>query len=220
MTARLLLLRHGEVASHRGDVPLTLQGRSQAEQAGRRLGESGPNSADVLVAPTIRAWQTGLELVRGLTESGSGLVAGPTVTSALRNPDLYLRGQRVEMVSTAAAFAEQVSGTSEADVIDLAFYADFLTSRDRIGCWLHHRDPPGDTAAAVAARIGEFVKDLSKAYADQAQLVVGVTHSPVLRALSLCYLRADPGEPGYLDGYSLRLRADGSLDLLPAAPSC
>ena len=49
MTRRLLLLRHGEVSSHRGDVAVTDRGLDSAELLGRRLattaGRIGRNGA-------------------------------------------------------------------------------------------------------------------------------------------------------------------------------
>ena len=205
----LILLRHGAVASHHGDMPLTGEGRAQAELAGRRLAELDVGRVEILVGPTARARQTGRMLLNGLTgASPSTVVTGPSVASALRNPDLYLAGRRVDMVSTAAAFAEQVPGVTEADVTSVEFFASFLRSDDRIGCWLHHTDPPGDNAAAVAARVRQFALSLGHARAGQPDLVVGVTHSPVLRAVAVHYLGSDPGEPGHLHGYSVRPVAD------------
>jgi broad specificity phosphatase PhoE len=208
----LILLRHGEVASHRGDVPLTREGRGQAEQAGRRLARHHAARVSILVGPTLRAEQTGLIMLHGLTNADSSVqVTGPTVTQALRNPDLYLAGQRVDMVSTAAAFAQQVPGVTEAHVTGIAFYSDFVTSADRIGCWLHHPDPPGDTAATVASRIRQFAASLG--HVDGADLVVGITHSPVLRAVGSHFAGTDPGEPDYLHGYSVQVRSDGAVAL-------
>jgi broad specificity phosphatase PhoE len=201
----LILLRHGAVASHHGDVPLTREGRAQAELAGRRLAELDLGRVEILVGPTVRAQQTGRMLLRGFTGARpSTVVTGPSVSPALRNPDLYLAGHRVDMVSTASAFAEQVPGVSEADVTSVDFFASFLASEDRIGCWLYHPDPPGDNAAAVAARVRQFALSLGHVRARQPDLVVGVTHSPVLRAVASCYLGSDPGEPGHLHGYSVR----------------
>ena len=150
-------------------------------------------------------------LLQGLTsERASIAVDGPCVASALRNPDLYLAGHRVDLVSSAAAFAEQVPGLSESDVTAVGFFLGFLNAEDRIGYWLHHPDPPGEDAAAVAARIRAFAESLGDARVRRAELVVGITHSPVLRALALRYLSSDPGEPGHLDGYLLRPAPDRS----------
>jgi len=47
VTHRLLLLRHGEVTSHRGDVAVTDRGLEGAERLGRRLaGDLGPAVMD------------------------------------------------------------------------------------------------------------------------------------------------------------------------------
>jgi broad specificity phosphatase PhoE len=205
----LVLLRHGVVASHRGDLPVTHEGRCQAEQAGRRLAGQADRSAAVFVGPTLRARQTGLFLLHGLTSARRSIRAnGPAVTLALRNPDLYLAAQRVEMVSTAAAFADQVPGLRAADVSRVRFYAGFLSAPDRIGYWVNSADPPGEDPEAVAARIIAFAASLDHAPGLAASLVVGVTYSPVLRAVARHYLGTDPGEPAYLSGYCL-LRTPG-----------
>jgi broad specificity phosphatase PhoE len=208
----LILLRHGEVASHRGDTPLTPEGRGQAERAGRRLARHHNARLWILVGPTLRAQQTGMIMMRALMNANaSSQVTGPTTTFALRNPDLYLAGQRVDMVSTAAAFAQQVPMLTQAQVTGIPFYSDFLTSADRVGCWLHHADPPGDTAAIVATRIRQFAVSLGHvAGVDQ---VVGITHSPVLRAMGSHFAGIDPGEPDYLHGYSVQVRSDGAIAL-------
>jgi hypothetical protein len=39
------------------------------------------------------------------------------------------------------------------------------------------------------------------------------THSPVLRAILLCYTGEDPGEPGYLEPIDLTLSENGSPEL-------
>ena len=210
----LLILRHGAVASHRGDVPLTDEGRLQAERMGGRLASQDVGSVEILVAPTRRARQTGHMIMRGMRATRrSTAVTTPQVAAALRNPDLFLAGHRVEMVSTAAAFARQVPGMTVADVIGVEFFATFLECDDRIGYWLHHANPPGDDRAAVAARVRHFALNLGAAVAGLPDVVVGVTHSPVLRALATHFLGSDPGEPDYLDGYALRRRGDGSQDL-------
>ena len=209
----LLLLRHAAVASHRGDVPLTSSGRAQAQHLGRRLAAQRPGTVDILVGPTLRARQTGVLLSRALAgASPPAPVTGPSVAVALRNPDLYLAGHRVDMVSTAAAFAEQVPGVTAAEVTGVEFFANFLESADRIGYWLRHPCPPGDDPAAVAARIREFTLSLSHARSGQPGLVLGVTQSPVLRAVAMQFLGADPGEPGFLDGYAVQTQV-GSREL-------
>ena len=212
MIPALVLLRHGEVGTHQGDVPLTPTGRGQAERAGRRLAELPADRVWILAGPTLRAQQTGLLVFHGLTSANPGRQAtGPTVTTALRNPDLYLAGHRVDMVSTAAAFAAQVPGITEEQVTRISFFADFLTSADRIGYWLQHDNPPGDTAAIVAARVCRFAASLGDT--DRVDMAIGITHSPVLRALATHYRGEDPGEPDYLGGYCVGMLNDDALAL-------
>lgn len=206
----LILLRHGEVASHRGDVGLTPDGQRLAQEAGRRLAARCPGPLRVLCGATRRARETAQFLVRGIALADpSRAVAGPEDAFALRNPDLYLGGTRVDMVSSAAAFAEQVPGLTEDDVLAVPFFAGFLTAGDRIGWWLRHDAAPGDDAAAVTARIAAFTASLGYASGAKGRTVIGVTHSPVLRAIAAQLLGADPGEPPYLHGYALR--SDGVL---------
>ena len=165
------------------------------------------------------ARQTGLFLLHGLTSAHRSIRAsGPAVTLALRNPDLYLAAQRVEMVSAAAAFACRLPGLRATDVTWVPFYAGFLSAPDRIGYWLDSADPPGENPEAVPARITAFAASLGHAPRLAASLVVGVTYSPVLRAVARHYLGTDPGEPDYLSGYYLLQQPDGGyrLEHLPA----
>ena len=208
---RVLLLRHGAVASHQGDSPLTRAGRQQSDRGGRKLAAAGLGRIKVLTSATQRARQTASLLVHGVTSADpSAHVSGPSESFALRNPDLYLAGERVDMVSSARAFTEQVGGLTEGDVLGVPFFARFLAAPDRIGWWLHHDHPPGDDAADVARRILAFGASLRALTWPKPDTVIGITHSPVLRAVGLRLLGEDPGEPEYLEGYSLWLGSDGS----------
>lgn len=213
----LILLRHAAVASHAGDVPVTEAGAAESERLGRRLGALRPGLITLLAGPTRRARETGEGIACGLARAGSPGVTSPAVTSALRNPDLYLAGHRVDMVSTASAMADQVPGVTPGDVARLPFFAGFLASPERIGYWLHHPARPGETAAAVAERIRQFAASLSDAR-PVPDLVVAVTHSPILRALAMEFLCADPGEPGFLHGYLMTLGDGEVLDVRPVTP--
>jgi broad specificity phosphatase PhoE len=209
---RLLLLRHGEVVSHRGDQPLTPAGRYSAEQAGRQLAGSGLGTLGVLSGATRRARETAQGLVEGVTAAApSTPVSAPRVAFALRNPDIYLGGERVEMVSTAEAFAAQVPEMAADEVMRQEFYSAFLTAPDRIGYWLHCPNPPGDDALGVAARIAAFAASLGDRGPAAPDTVVGVTHSPVLRAVAVAFTGADPGEPAYLNGYLVDVMDDGTV---------
>src|SRR5579875_3966160 len=115
---RIHWLRHGRVASHRGDMPLTDEGWREAEAAGVRLSRLlvPDEIVSILYAPTRRTRETALALQRAITASTVGSphfsLLEPEVHMALRNPDLYVAGQRVEMVSSAEALAEQLSTVS------------------------------------------------------------------------------------------------------------
>ena len=212
MPPRLILLRHGEVVSHRGDQPLTDTGRGQAEEAGTRLAAAGLGAVSLLSGATRRAQETAQGVQAGLTAGApTAVVSPPEVAFALRNPDVYLGGHRVDMVSSAEAFADQVHGMTPDAVLGVPFFRGFLTAADRIEYWVRNAAPPGDDAAAVAARIAAFAQSLGDAGPAAADTVIGVTHSPVLRAVAVQFAGEDPGEPPYLSGYALEVAGDGSV---------
>jgi broad specificity phosphatase PhoE len=209
---QLILLRHGEVVSHRGDQPLTDAGRRQAEDAGTRLAERALGTVRLLSGATRRAQETAQGVRAGLTAADpAATVSGPTVAFALRNPDVYLGGERVDMVSSAEAFADQVPGLTPDAVLGVPFFAGFLAAPDRIEHWVRSASPPGDDAAAVAARIAAFAQSLGDAGPAAADTVIGVTHSPVLRAVAVQFTGEDPGEPPFLTGYTFDVAGDGSV---------
>ena len=205
---RLYLLRHGEVTSHRGDVPITPAAEHQAYDVGRALADHEPGPIRVLSGETRRAIDTAAHLGRGVVDGG-GRVLGPEVAFALRNPDLYVAGVRVDMVSSAEALARQVDGLPSEDVASLGFFPEFFTSPDRIGWWLRHDAPPGEGPAEVAARMRSFATSLLDPVVPHADVVVAVTHSPLLRAVGLDFLGRDIGEPSWVAGLLLTV-AEGS----------
>jgi broad specificity phosphatase PhoE len=211
---RLYLLRHGEVASHRGDVPITTAAENHAYGVGKDLGrrESGP--VKILSGETRRAFDTARHLAGGLIDVGVA-VTGPDVAFALRNPDLYVAGTRVDMVSSPEALASQVEGLAPSDVASLEFFPHFIESSDRIGWWLSHASPPGDDAGAVATRVRSFAASLTDPVANMPGVVVAVTHSPLLRAVGLDVLGLDIGEPPWVAGFVIDFDEQGewSLDL-------
>jgi broad specificity phosphatase PhoE len=217
---RLVLLRHGHVDSHRGDVPLTGQGLAQADAAGRRLAGEGDTLAALLTNPGTRRTRETAAAFGAAYAAAGGRVDDPEPhpCSALRNPDLYLGGSLVSMVSSAEAFAEQAPPLTAADVTAVPFFRTFLTHPDRVGYWLAHSSPPGDDAVTTGRRLAVFARSLADVPAWRGRLVVGVTHSPLLRALALTFLGADPGEPPFLHGYSLTLEAGGALTVEQVSP--
>jgi broad specificity phosphatase PhoE len=206
VTHRLLLVRHGEVTSHRGDVAVTARGLDSAARLGRRLAAT-TDRIRVLTGGTLRARQTGAAIAAGAGAAGAA-VDEPRVAFALRNPDIYVAGERVDMVSSAAALAEQVPGMTVDEAAAVPFFAAFFDHPDRIGWWLRLGDVPGEDAGALARRIDHFAASLPDRTAQPAELTVGVTHSPVLRACALAHLGHDPGEPGWLTGLELSVGPD------------
>jgi hypothetical protein len=66
---------------------------------------------------------------------------------------------------------------------------------------------------AVARRQMTFAVSLPYGQESRAVRYVLSTHSPVLRAILLCYTGEDPGEPGYLEPIDLTLSENGSPEL-------
>jgi broad specificity phosphatase PhoE len=211
MTQRLFLLRHGEVTSHRGDVPVTEEGLKTAEEVGRRLADRAEGAIRVVSGETRRTRETASAVARGARAAGAEVLEDG-VAFALRNPDLYLAGVRVDMVSSEAAFAAQVPGLEESDIGGIAFFSQWLTEPDRVGWWVAHQDPPGDDAAQVATRIKTYAASLADR-TDSTAFTVAITHSPVLRAVTVDVTGADPGEPQWLAGLEAEISPDRAVAL-------
>ena len=210
------LVRHGRVASHRGDIPITDEGREEVRAAGRLLQQELRAGEEIhfLTTPTRRSRETAETLLGTLRDSCLAEVEllEPRGEWAIRNPDLFLAGRRVEMVSTAEAMADQVagSGVTAADVERVEFFHSFFRSPDRIGYWLRHESPPGEVTVAVARRIMAFSRSLLDAPAERSRRYVCVTHSPVMRAVLAEYLDHDPGEPEWVERIDLAVRPDAT----------
>ena len=205
----LSFLRHAKVPSHKGDMDLTADASADIEAAVPRLRALGREGARFLFlgTRTNRSRQTAEALRRAIEPTA------PEVLPAwgLRNPDLYLAGARVEMGSTAEFIASQneIVDVAPETVLAHPFFRGFLGVQDRIGYWLNHSAPPGESAADVARRVMHF----ARSFADQpgdGLVVACVTHSPVLRALLTKGLGLpDPGEPGWVEAVDLHVRPDG-----------
>ncbi len=205
---RLLLLRHGEVTSHRGDVPVTDQGLVYAHSVGEKIGGIF-NSVRVINGETKRTQQTAVAIADGARFSGA-YVSGPTEAHAMRNPDIYVAGIRVSMVSSAEALAAQVPGMSNDKAAKVPFFKAFFAASDRIRYWLDCESPPGDGAADITARIDGFARSLMDG--DRVcDLTIGVTHSPILRAVMIANLGEDPGEPAWVSGLSAEIDAERQI---------
>lgn len=214
--AQLLLLRHGEVASHRGDVPVTEAGLVHAERTGKAIGASTDLPISVLYGGTRRTRETAEAIIRGI--GAPERVEGPADTFALRNPDVYLAGTRVNMVSSAEALAEQVVGMTPEQVEAHHWWPSFFKAPDRIGWWLAHEDPPGDTSGDVARRIQRFARSFADPGPHRGRLIVCVTHSPLLRAVLSGVTGRDPGEPRYVTGALIQVSSTGQLATSPHDP--
>ncbi len=211
--------RHAEIPSHRGDLPATSAGLMHAEAVGAALGASCPAGARVefLHAPTVRTVQTVEALRRGVQ---SGLGAGrdvqlgaPRVEQAIRNPDLYVAGHRVEMVSALDAVAAQLpdDALTHEELERHGFFSRFLTAPDRVGLWVAEDDPPGERGDDVARRFFAWARSMLDTTRPYARCFVCVTHSGPLRAVLRRYvLDHDPGEPEYVEPVELTFGSDGA----------
>jgi broad specificity phosphatase PhoE len=191
-------------------VLITADAERHAFEVGRSLGLREGEPIMVLSGDTRRAMDTARHLARGVVDAG-GRVVGPEIAFALRNPDLYLAGARVNMVSSAYALADQVEGLSPEDVVSLDFFPEFIESPDRVGWWLAHESPPGEDARSVAARIRAFARSLVDPVPGRPDVVVAVTHSPLLRAAGLDFLGRDIGEPPWVSGLLVTVGANATM---------
>ena len=212
---QLLLLRHGAVASNRGDVPVTEAGLVHAERTGKVIGASTDARISVLFGGTRRTRETAEAIVRGI--SVQERVDGPRDAFALRNPDMYLAGTRVNMVSSAASLAEQVVGMTPGHVEANEWWTRFLNAPDRIGWWLAQYDPPGETSRDLARRIEQFARSFTDLGPHRGRFIVCVTHSPVLRAVLSSVTGQDPGEPAYVTGALIQV-STGQIEITPHDP--
>ncbi len=209
---RLLLLRHGQVPHHRADVAPTDLGMAQADAAGRWFGRQQVDIACLFSGETRRTRDTASGFAAGVRAAG-GETPDPLVSTALRNPDLFLGGHRINMGEGAAFLAAQSPEVTEADVEASTFYGAFITAPERIGFWLEHGNPPGENARSVGRRVDDFARSLADVPSWAGRTVVAITHSPVLRAVRYHHWGDYSREPPFLHGYALTLGPEGGLTL-------
>lgn len=204
-TVTVWLIRHAKVVSHQGDQPLTDDSLEPVETTARQIEAAMAPGQTISFhsTRTMRSQDTATALRARIAPDAPDL--GPTW--GLRNPDIYLHGQRVEMVSTANAYEAQLTQLATdftaADVLAHPFYKGFLTAPDRIEYWLTHATPPGEASADVAARVAHFVQSLPRPGTGHHHAVC-VTHSPVMRAVLVALLGlSDPGEPEWVEAITL-----------------
>ncbi len=207
-------VRHAKVASHQGDLPLTGEGQRQVEAVGRQFsGKLIPGEVvSILHAPTQRTRETALILYSSIVEALNYVeqpevyLSAPAERWAIRNPDIYIAGTRIELVSTAEAVVEQLppSSLDPEELAQLPFLHGFWAAPDRIGYWVNHPNPPGEDADTVARRLLMFAVSLLDLPRVQPRRYICVTHSPTMRAFLRRYLLGyDPGEPAYLESVDL-----------------
>ncbi len=217
-------VRHAQVASHQGDLPVSGEGRQQVEAAGRQFSKKliPGEVVSLLYAPTRRTRETALLLYSSMievfdcAEQPEVYLSPPMEHWAIRNPDIYVAGVRIELVSTAEALAEQLppSSLGPQELAQLPFLRGFWADSDRIGYWVNHPDPPGEDADTVARRLLTFAVSLLDLPRVQPRRYICVTHSPAVRAFLRRYLLGhDPGEPGYLESVDLEFEDDGSCTI-------
>lgn len=217
-------VRHGKIESHRGDMPLTDEGQREAEAFGQRFSTElvAGEIVSFLYAPTRRARETAETIYKTLrttfehADFRQTQLLAPVEHWALRNPDIYVAGSRIELVSTPEAVAEQLPETSLSpkELARLPFLHGFWEFPDRIGYWVNHPNPPGEDADTVARRLLTFAVSLLDLPCGRPRRYICVTHSPVMRAFLRRYLVGhDPGEPDYLEAVDLHFAPDGMLTL-------
>lgn len=210
-SVRFIMLRHGRVAHHRGDVPLTDLGVEQAEAAGRWFANEGIEVAGLLSGETRRTRDTADRFVEAYRGASNTPIPDPVISFGLRNPDLYLGGHRINLGQGAEFLASQADGVDEATVEASPFYGPLMTAPDRVGHWLEHGNVPGDDAHDVGRRIDVLARSLVDVAPWRGKTVVAMTHSPVLRAVRLHHEGTYSKEPPFLHGYLLVVSPQGAL---------
>lgn len=211
---KIYLFRHGKVDGHSGDVPLSDDAQGDIERAGAAVAAQTPTGETVLLlaTKTKRSHDTAVRLGQVISANKPDLnVNAVHDEHAVRNPDLYLAGHRVEMVSNGDAMARQLpAGTMTGkEIEELAFFGDFFRAPDRIRYWLVHENPPGENAHAVARRLLSYCRSCADAVPETNLSIVAVSHSPVLRAILVAYMGlSDPGEPGWVEPITVTLGPD------------
>jgi broad specificity phosphatase PhoE len=212
LATKLHILRHAKVDTHRGDVPLASDAAVDIERAAQLIVPQiqSKETVSFLTTATKRTKDTAGRLRDLLAERLGSTVRldEPREEWALRNPDLFLAGRRVEMVSTPEAMASQLpeGHVSPGQVDALPFFHGFFNAEDRIGFWLREADPPGEDVRAVARRVVQYCRSLPDAGTDGDRRIICVSHSPVMRAVITHYiLETDPGEPEWVEAINVTI---------------
>ena len=186
------------------------RGSLHAERVGkahRRSRSSGPSA--VLYGGTRRTRETAEAIVRGIGDPAR--IDGPLDSFALRNPDMYVAGTRVNMVSSPETLAEQVPGHDDRagrgqPVVERTSSPhptgsaggcgqERPTGRDR-----RRPDRPHHPASPAASPTP--VRSRGRARRRRHPLAAAALGAPRAAPAS------DPGEPGYVTGADVRVSAD------------
>ncbi len=200
-----MVIRHGSVADHQGDVALTPEGQRLAFDAGIRLSEKigDGQTASILYAPSERTRATAEEMALGLADGlhrsarSTVRIALPCAEPAIRNFHFVIAGQQLPPTD---AMHPSFPAAAEQDPYLKAFWS---AKEDRIGYWMSHPSEHAESPAAVAARLNVFFQSLlDVAFPDVSMLV---THSGPMRAFLRAVFGADPGEPEFCEWFLVNM---------------
>ena len=218
MTQRLFLLRHGEVTSHRGDVPVTEEGLQTAVEVGRRLAGRADGAIRVISGETLPHPRHRRRGRPGRAGGRRGGDRGRRRVRAAQPRPLPRRGPREhgEQRGRVRRTDPWVHRGRRRQGGLLRRVADRPGPRRVVGAASR---APGDDAAAVADRIRTFAASLADRD-DATAFTVGITHSPVLRACALEVAGTDIGEPNWLAGLEAEIWPDRSVRASAAPGPC
>lgn len=206
------LIRHGLIPAHIGDVPLTQEGVRLAEMRARTLcAEFEPGDEVTILCDdeSLRTRETAAIYYGCMwdeLEKRDVLLRAPRAERALRDPDLFIAGQNIQLVDTPEAMAQLVTSTGlrASEIRDLPFFQDLWDEKDKDRFWLTAGDPPGENGAAVARRVFTFARSLTQLPRSRPGRYLCLTHSAVQRSvIAHLMLGEDPGEPEHLEAVDL-----------------
>ena len=204
--------------ARRGRVPPRRRPRHRRGPAStpRRSARGSPSAASraatsVPARPDAANVQTAEAIRRGMRASAASLEP-PRVEHAIRNPDLYVAGHRVEMVSSSAALAAQLP-----DQVAVRRRARTPSVLRRVLGGRRIASAPGSTTPirpASAPRTSPVASSPSPAASRIAAAADGLRVRHALRSDAShpapYVLDHDPGEPEYVEPIELALSASGS----------
>jgi broad specificity phosphatase PhoE len=205
-SARVWLVRHGEVTSYLGDHGLTDRGAAQAREAAAALAPALGTDAEVDLRHATSARASGTAEVLGAALRGAG------VRLSAPNPDPGFDNFRVDLggqVRPHDAMRLALAGAPDGDGPPPTWRAEGTRfarihdgGGDPITWWLTQPTLAYEPAAHVVRRFWRALGDV--AAAGTAETVV-CTHSGPMRALAAQALGRDPGEPEHLEHVEVRM---------------